>query len=850
MSPERANDGPLAGLDVVDFGHYFAAPIAAMLLADQGANVVRILAPGDPELPAPQHRVLNRNKKLVTLDLRTEEGRNAARTLAERADVAIESFRPGVMARWGLDHASLAESNPGLVYLSLPGFASSDSARAHLQAWEGVVGAASALYTTGLRQRLNFPPLHVPAPICSTFAAMHGAIAILAALAHRDRTGRGAVLEVPLVNAGISTCTRSFVYDGGRLRAETAVPAGLPPYLAPLAITDEDDLETRREKIEAFSGLAPPIFTTHQYSTSDGRRLLVMPIKPEMAERFFSLLGLTAKLKREGFVIESPWERYDLGLGNNLASSWTLDRERSLRVIELAGEAIATRSAEHWEATFADAGIPVAVLRSRDEWLATESLLRAGLLTRMDDGRSALTVAGPVADVSGPTGTRIDRPPREPEPVASDAIDSLFAGGPRPAAAASGESTRKSELLSELKVLDLCNVVAGPNAAYTLAQFGADVIRVEPPKSFNLPMHLEWTLEVNQGKRSTVIDLSTTPGREVFARLVRWADLVVHNRLDDVAERLGMTPAQLREIDPDVVVCQNSAFGGPHPGPWDRVPGYDPMPNMTTGLDVLAGSPSKPRGMTEIFADLMGGLGTAFGGLLGLHQQRACGYAGEGRSSLARGANFYQLPYMVSQAGRSDWGQGSGPDAHGDSWWQRMYACRDEWLYVGARADRAGILAEIVAGRADAAESDLEAAFAERDAGHWLDALAAKDIGCHRVTSLDDLCDPARLRQVGNEAEDEHAKGALEVLCWPDHPSGLAIVLPAPAWVQVGKARSYRRLAPTPKVGEHTREVLAELGYSEAEIARLSALRVAHDYLPAIGDRETFFFRQEKLETE
>ncbi|MBW2423956.1 MAG: CoA transferase, partial [Deltaproteobacteria bacterium] len=572
MSEDNASPGPLAGVDVVDFGHYFAAPIAAMLLADQGANVVRVLAPDGPELSDPQHRVVNRNKKIVTLDLRTKEGQQAASALAEKADVAIESFRPGVMASRGLDHATLAKTNPGLIYLSLPGFASTDSERAGIQAWEGVVSAASALYTTGMRQRLNFPPLYVPAPICSTFAAMHGAIAVLSALAYRDRTGRGTSLEVPLVNAGISTCTRSFVYDGGRLRAEISPPTELPPYLSSLVIDESDDEATRRAKLEAFSQLAPPIFTTHRYTTADSRQLLVMPIKPEMAERFFEILGLTARLKGEGFVIESPWERYDLGLGNNLASSWTMDRKRSLRVIELASEAIEKQDAAHWEAAFAQAGIPIAVIRSRDEWLATESVRAAGLTMQMDDGQTQLTVAGPVADVSGPAGTRIDLSPREPEPIAVDAAEALF----HPAAKTSEPDTsagiRKSELLAGLKVLDLCNVVAGPNAAYTLAQFGADVIRVEPPRSFNLPMHLEWTLEVNQGKRSTILDLGTTPGREVFARLVRWADVVVHNRLDDVAERLGMSCAQLQAIHPEVVVCQNSAFGGPHRSSWDGVP--------------------------------------------------------------------------------------------------------------------------------------------------------------------------------------------------------------------------------------------------------------------------------------
>jgi hypothetical protein len=87
------------------------------------------------------------------------------------------------------------------------------------------------------------------------------------------------------------------------LRAEISPPTELPPYLSSLVIDESDDEATRRAKLEAFSQLAPPIFTTHRYTTADSRQLLVMPIKPEMAERFFEILGLTARLKGDGFVI-------------------------------------------------------------------------------------------------------------------------------------------------------------------------------------------------------------------------------------------------------------------------------------------------------------------------------------------------------------------------------------------------------------------------------------------------------------------------------------------------------------------------------------------------------------------
>ncbi|WP_427968241.1 CoA transferase [Altererythrobacter sp.] len=100
-------EGSLSGINVLDFGHYYPGPMAAMMLADQGANVIRVVKPGDLELPSQQYRLLNRNKKLLTLDLKSVEGKAQALSLIERADVVIENFRPCVMHRMGLDYASV-----------------------------------------------------------------------------------------------------------------------------------------------------------------------------------------------------------------------------------------------------------------------------------------------------------------------------------------------------------------------------------------------------------------------------------------------------------------------------------------------------------------------------------------------------------------------------------------------------------------------------------------------------------------------------------------------------------------------------------------------------------------------
>ena len=246
MTQTSEYQGPLARLNVLDFGHYYAGPMVGMMLADQGANVIRIVKPGKPELREQQYRLLNRNKKLLELDLKTPEGKAQAELLIEKTDVFIENFRPGVMQRLGLDYASLKASNPDLVYLSLPGFASTDKERASIQAWEGILGAAACAYTqtSPIRQTLKFPPLYTPVPQCSTYGAVCGAVAVMAALVARQTHGQGTVIEAPLVNAGLSAVSLNFagLADSPTLETENC-----------FAYSSKDDPAVQLDKLDKFT---------------------------------------------------------------------------------------------------------------------------------------------------------------------------------------------------------------------------------------------------------------------------------------------------------------------------------------------------------------------------------------------------------------------------------------------------------------------------------------------------------------------------------------------------------------------------------------------------------------------
>jgi crotonobetainyl-CoA:carnitine CoA-transferase CaiB-like acyl-CoA transferase len=204
--------GALDGLLVADFSRVLAGPLATMTLGDLGADVVKVERPGtgdDTRAWGPPfvdegstyYLGLNRNKRSVVLDLADDADRELARRLALRADVLVESFRPGLMARWGLDHGSLAAENPGLVYCSVTAFGSEAGAR--LPGYDLLLQAMSGLMSvTG---EPDGRPLKVGAALIDMVCGLHATIGVLAALQARAATGTGQRVEVSLMQSGLAS---------------------------------------------------------------------------------------------------------------------------------------------------------------------------------------------------------------------------------------------------------------------------------------------------------------------------------------------------------------------------------------------------------------------------------------------------------------------------------------------------------------------------------------------------------------------------------------------------------------------------------------------------------------------
>ncbi|MGC7098469.1 CaiB/BaiF CoA transferase family protein [Amycolatopsis lurida] len=228
----------LSGLLVADFSRVLAAPYATMLLADLGADVIKVEHPdrGDdtrawgPPFAGDQATYflsVNRNKRSLALDLRTETGRRRATELVRRADVVIENFRPGTMAKHGLSREHVRELNPRAVYCSVTGF----GAESDLPGYDLLAQAVGGLMSvTGTGE-----PVKVGVALVDVLTGLHAAVGVLAALRDRERTGEGQLVEVNL----LSTLLSSMVNQSAGYTLAGVVPGRMGnrhPSIAPYAV--------------------------------------------------------------------------------------------------------------------------------------------------------------------------------------------------------------------------------------------------------------------------------------------------------------------------------------------------------------------------------------------------------------------------------------------------------------------------------------------------------------------------------------------------------------------------------------------------------------------------------------
>ena len=290
--------GPLSGLLVADFSRILAGPYATMLLADLGAEVVKVESPAGDDTrswsPPVREGVstyylgVNRNKRSVALDLTDETDRAAARELARRADVLVENFKPGGLARFGLDYDTVAATNPGVVYASISGFGSGPGGR-DLPGYDLIVQAISGLMS--LTGDPEGEPFRAGISVFDVMAGLHATIGVLAALNARHDTGRGQHVEVNLLSSALSgLVNQSSAFVAGGVvphRMGNSHPS-LFPY-EPLPCADRDLIITAgnngqfRKLVEVLG--VPELADDPRFARNEDRTANRDTLRPLLVER-------------------------------------------------------------------------------------------------------------------------------------------------------------------------------------------------------------------------------------------------------------------------------------------------------------------------------------------------------------------------------------------------------------------------------------------------------------------------------------------------------------------------------------------------------------------------------------
>jgi len=804
MSPEA-----LSGIRVVGLSNTIAGVRASQLLADFGAEVVEIEPVGGSPLRIdPAWPLWDRRKKSIELDLKAPEDLEVAGRLAAAADVVIDTFRPGVAERLGLGYEGLASRNPRLVYTSITGFGR-QGPLADLQGYEPLALAKiGGLQAFG--RMVERPGPAMPVIQYGSFSAAQTALhGTLAALYEREASGRGQWVETSVLQGLAAHDTFNWFvrvisekFPGAFTRA-AAVVDGVPS-----------------------GGLA---FRLVAGLTADGRWLQFSQTSEHLFRAFMRAVGLDWMFDDPKWCTLPDFE----------------DVAQRVKYWEMLLEAIHSRTLAEWQAVFDDdPNVWGELYRHGIELLDHPQMIHDGWVMDVVEGSNPpMRQLAPMVKMSktpGRSGTAPARNANAPE----------LRARPAPAVPDSGtEEVSCRAPLEGVTVVELSLYYAAPFGATILGELGARVIKLEPlagdQHRYMLPEFPETAaIKVLQGKESVAVDLATDEGRQIAYDIIARADAVLQSYRAGAAERLGVDPDRLMAVNPNLVYLTSPGYGSG--GPCGHRPAYAPTIAAAAGmgwrnaagtipedpgmsLDDMKANSMRLRAASSGFGhpDGFASLGVATALLLGLvARQRGAGGQTMKTSMLSTTAHAL-ADDMIDYAGR--WpAVSAGPDFYGLSALYRLYEAADGWIFLAAPTQREWTrFSAAIEDRVDIARDPrfataderqrhnqelaevLRRVFLDGAARAWEEMLRKADVGCVEVCSgpyEDWLLDPNGGRASGFVTETTHPLIG-------DHPRLAPLVR---------FSRSATRADAACLVGQHTRSVLSEFGYSNDRIDELA----------------------------
>ena len=769
--------GPLTGLRVVDCSWGTAGPRATGMLADYGADVIRVEpAGGDPHRAglAVAYSVFNRGKRSIALDLRDDRDRDTLLRLIDTSDVFVQSWRPGVAERLGLAYQTIHRLSPSVVCCSITGFGAEGPLR-DLPGYESLVHAV--IGTMGEQVGHREGPIFEGLPFASAGAAYLALIGILGALYRQADDGLGRHVETSLLDGALAFLsmvwgdadgdTARMATGSRRLIARTYLCAG------------EEYIGVHTGAVGAFGRLMKALGLDDRIPPSENGLDMGVPLTPQ-----------------EQFILDG--EIHDI---------------------------FASRSRREWEEKLREADVCAIPTLYPGEVFDAPQAVHNDMVTTVED-----PVLGTVEQVAGPlrfsAASRVTRPAPAPAPASirtrswrnSASVVRAPSQGPRLSPRPAG-----GLLLDGVKILDMGAFYAGPYACRLLADLGADVIKLEPPAGDPMRGLSRVFRSANAGKRSIAVNVKDPGAGAAFRRLIEWADVVHHNMRPGVAERLGVGYEQAASVNPDVIYAYAPGWGAT--GPFAGRQSFAPLLSGYVGASFeVAGQfnpPLWPVGNEDPGNGLLGAIGILMALLY--RQRHGAGQLLENpqlNAGMALMAHVVRRPDgTVLGAGRLD------PMQTGVSALERLYETADGWLLLAARKDEEfEALGKAVALdlRSDARFATPEArrdndyqlaqligeAFASGSTAKWLAALrsagvpAAAPAGYNNVEFMRDPASTATGRVAGCAGPDGRRVREVALLL---RVSGTETVP--------------HRLAPG--LGEHTGQLLGWAGDGAGEVADL-----------------------------
>ena len=771
--------GPLEGLRVIDCSRGTAGPRATGVLADYGADVIWIEPPGgDPcraQLAA-EYSVFNRGKRSVVLDLRDRAGTAALFGLLAGADAFVQSWRPGVAERLGVDYGTVHERCPGLVYCEITGFGL-DGPYRDLAGHESLVHAVIGTMAEQVGHRDS--PIYEGLPFAAIGASSLAVIGLLAALYRRQDDGVGRRVETSLLDGALAYLSMVWGTTDASPAPPLSVRAGTGRLIATtFRCADDRYIGVHTGAVGAFGRLMKVVGLDDRIPSSESGLDMGVPLTPEQRE-----------------IIDTELHRV---FASQPCSVWA---ER-LRDADICGIP-SLRPTEVFDEP---------QVRHNDMVLEVDDpvlgrVLQVGPPIRFSSTRASVTDPAPAVGQHGEEALSAGRAGRLPTPLTS------------------GDPVGTRPLLDGLKILDLGAFYAGPYASRLLADLGADVIKLEPVAGDPLRGLERPFRSAQAGKRSLAANLKDPALGPAIDRLITWADVVQHNMRPGAAERLGLGSARVHELNPSAIYSYSPGWGST--GPDRDRQSFAPMMSGYVGVAFeVAGQynePLFPIGNEDPGAGLVGAVGI----LMALvHRQRT----GEGQyvespqlnATLAHMAHVVRRPDgAVIGADRLD------PLQLGVGALDRLYETADGWVCVVAtRDEQIASLGRVIgvdllgderfATRAARQRHDYELSslvgnvLEQRKTAEWLAELAAVDVPA---------AEPAPYNNVTFMTTSENVRSGRVAVCahaTQERVRELAVL------VRVSDAEvAPHHLAPS--LGEHTDEILSWLGYDAAEIADLRA---------------------------